>query len=253
MKKIIPIVLFISVLVFSCNKTETTSNQQGTSNTTTSSEAVTMDIDFQAVFGEKANDDNNLMQNSYLKVSGSYGNIDAKVDATTGASTPKGATKSWDSYRYENNQYANNKIERGLGFFVLYGVSPSKTYNFDGMTGTGTSQKVLNGTNGPIITGTGVTKDETGVITIRYAHAGGPTVYPWVYELKSDTNGIFKIGYGSDNNKVSTSQISNDMNFADIQMATDKAKDGIPYWQGDLQGTFENDTLTLKGTLKEVK
>ncbi|KLI17316.1 hypothetical protein [Brachyspira hyodysenteriae] len=253
MKKIIPIVLFISVLVFSCNKTETTSNQQGTSNTTTSSEAGTMDIDFQAVFGEKANDDNNLMQNSYLKVSGSYGNIDAKVDATTGASTPKGATKSWDSYRYENNQYANNKIERGLGFFVLYGVSPSKTYNFDGMTGTGTSQKILNGTNGPIITGTGVTKDETGVITIRYAHAGGPTVYPWVYELKSDTNGIFKIGYGSDNNKVSTSQISNDMNFADIQMATDKAKDGIPYWQGDLQGTFENDTLTLKGTLKEVK
>lgn len=253
MKKIIPIVLFISVLVFSCNKTETTSNQQGTSNTTTSSEAGTMDIDFQAVFGEKANDDNNLMQNSYLKVSGSYGNIDAKVDATTGASTPKGATKSWDSYRYENNQYANNKIEIGLGFFVLYGVSPSKTYNFDGMTGTGTSQKVLNGTNGPIITGTGVTKDETGVITIRYAHAGGPTVYPWVYELKSDTNGIFKIGYGSDNNKVSTSQISNDMNFADIQMATDKAKDGIPYWQGDLQGTFENDTLTLKGTLKEVK
>ncbi|TVL60568.1 hypothetical protein [Brachyspira hyodysenteriae] len=253
MKKIIPIVLFISVLVFSCNKTETTSNKQGTSNTTTSSEAGTMDIDFQAVFGEKANDDNNLMQNSYLKVSGSYGNIDAKVDATTGASTPKGATKSWDSYRYENNQYANNKIERGLGFFVLYGVSPSKTYNFDGMTGTGTSQKVLNGTNGPIITGTGVTKDETGVITIRYAHAGGPTVYPWVYELKSDTNGIFKIGYGSDNNKVSTSQISNDMNFADIQMATDKAKDGIPYWQGDLQGTFENDTLTLKGTLKEVK
>ncbi|HJH54930.1 hypothetical protein [Brachyspira hyodysenteriae] len=253
MKKIIPIVLFISVLVFSCNKTETTSNQQGTSNTTTSSEAGTMDIDFQAVFGEKANDDNNLMQNSYLKVSGSYGNIDAKVDATTGASTPKGATKSWDSYRYENNQYANNKIERGLGFFVLYGVSPSKTYNFDGMTGTGTSQKVLNGTNGPIITGTGVTKDETGVITIRYAHAGGPTVYPWVYELKSDTNGIFKIGYGSDNNKVSTSQISNDMNFADIRMATDKAKDGIPYWQGDLQGTFENDTLTLKGTLKEVK
>lgn len=249
MKKIIPIVLFISVLIFSCSKTDTTSNQQGTSNDT----AGTMDIDFQAVFGEKANDDNNLMQNSYLKVSGTYGNIDAKVDATTGASTPKGATKSWDSYRYQNNQYANNKIERGFGFFVLYGVSPSKTYNFDGMTGTGTSQKVLNGTNGPIITGTGVTKDETGVITIRYAHAGGPTVYPWVYELKSDTNGIFKIGYGSDNNKVSTSQISNDMNFADIQMATDKAKDGIPYWQGDLQGTFENDTLTLKGTLKEVK
>nr|WP_241392414.1 hypothetical protein [Brachyspira hyodysenteriae] len=46
MKKIIPIVLFISVLVFSCNKTETTSNQQVTSNTTTSSEAGTMDIDF---------------------------------------------------------------------------------------------------------------------------------------------------------------------------------------------------------------
>ena len=247
MKKIIPIVLFISVLIFSCSKTDTISNQ------TVTSEAGTMDIDFKAVFGEKANDDNNLMQNSYLKVSGTYGNIDAKVDAATGASTPAGATKSWDSYRYENKQYANNKIERGFGFFVLYGVSPAKTYNFDGMTGTGTSQKVLNGTNGPIITGTGVTKDETGVITIRYAHAGGPTVYPWVYELKSDTNGIFKIGYGSDNNKVSTSQISNDMNFADIQMVTDKAKDGIPYWQGDLQGTFENDTLTLKGTLKEVK
>ena len=117
----------------------------------------------------------------------------------------------------------------------------------------GISQKTLDGTNGPKVTGTGVTKDETGVITIRYAHAGGPTVYPWVYELKSDTNGIFKIGYGSDNNKMSTSQISNDIDFANIEMVTDKAKDGIPYWQGDLQGTFENDTLTLKGTLKEVK
>ncbi|OEJ15665.1 hypothetical protein BFL38_09340 [Brachyspira hampsonii] len=253
MKKIIPILLFISILVFSCTKTDTTSNQNGTSNSNASSEAGTMDIDFQAVFGEMANDDNNLMQNSYLKVSGTYGNIDAKVDAETGASTPKGATKSWDSYRYENKQYANNKIERGFGFFVLYGVAPAKTYNFDGMTGTGVSQKTLDGTNGPMITGTGVTKDETGVITIRYAHAGGPTVYPWVYELKSDTNGIFKIGYGLDNNKISTSQISNDMNFTDIQMITDKAKDGIPYWQGDLQGTFENDTLTLKGTLKEVK
>ena len=39
-----------------------------------------MDIDFKAVFGEKANDDNILTDNSYLKVSGTYGNIDAKVD-----------------------------------------------------------------------------------------------------------------------------------------------------------------------------
>ena len=244
MNKIILIVLIISVLVFSCTKTDTSSNNEA---------AGTMDIDFKAVFDENANDDNKLMESSYLKVSGTYGNIDAKVDAATGASTPAGATKSWDTYRYENKQYANNKVERGFGFFVLYGVSPAKTYNFDGMTGTGTSQKVLNGTNGPIITGTGVTKDETGVITIRYAHAGGPTVYPWVYELKSDTNGIFKIGYGSDNNKMSASQISNDMDFNNIQMVTDKAKDGITYWQGDLQGTFENGVLTLKGNLKEVK
>ncbi|MEI0489900.1 hypothetical protein [Brachyspira pulli] len=242
MKKIIFIDLIVSVFVFSCGKTET-SNQEA---------AGTMDIDFKAVFGEKANDDNTLTENSYLKVSGTYGNIDAKVDATTGASTPAGATKSWDSYRYQNKQFANNKIERGLGFFVLYGVAPAQTYNFDGMV-NGISQKTLDGTNGPKVTGTGVTKDETGVITIRYAHAGGPTVYPWVYELKSDTNGIFKIGYGLDNNKMSTSQISNDTDFANIEMVTDKAKDGIPYWQGDLQGTFENDTLTLKGTLKEVK
>ena len=54
-------------------------------------------------------------------------------------------------------------------------------------------------------------------------------------------------------NKMSTSQISNDTDFTNIQMTTDKAKDGIPYWQGDLQGTFENDTLTIKGTLQEVK
>ncbi|WP_295154217.1 hypothetical protein [uncultured Brachyspira sp.] len=242
MNKIILITFIISVLLFSCTKTDTTSNEAGT-----------MDIDFQAVFGEKANDDNNLMENAYLKVSGTYGNIDSKVDAETKASSPAGATKSWDAYRYQNSQPQNNRMERGLGFFVLYGVSPARIYNFDGMTETGVSQKTLDGTNGPSIIGTGVNKDEAGVITIRYAHAGGPTVYPWVYELKSDTNGIFKIGYGLDNNKVSTSQISNDINFADIEMITDKAKDGIPYWQGDLQGTFENDILTLKGTLKEVK
>lgn len=80
-----------------------------------------------------------------------------------------------------------------------------------------------------------------------------PTVYPWAYELKSDTNGIFKIGYGLENNKMSKLQISNDIDFANIEMVTDKAKDGVAYWQGDLQGIFENDTLTLKGTLKEVK
>ena len=249
MKKVLLITLIVSAFVFSCGKTETAASS--TTDTATN-EAGTMNIDFQAVFGEKANDDNNLTQNSYLKVSGTYGNIDAKVDAATGASTPAGSTKSWDAYRYQNGQFADNKIERGFGFFVLYGVSPAKTYNFDGMV-TGTSQKILDGTNGPMVTGTGVTKDETGVITIRYAHAGGPTVYPWVYELKSDTNGIFKIGYGSDNNKMSTSQISNDTDFTNIQMTTDKAKDGIPYWQGDLQGTFENNTLTIKGTLQEVK
>ena len=115
MNKIILIVLIISVLVFSCTKTDTSSNNEA---------AGTMNIDFKAVFDENANDDNKLMENSYLKVTGTYGNIDAKVDAETGASTPKGATKSWDSYRYENNQYANNKIERGFGFFVLYGVAP---------------------------------------------------------------------------------------------------------------------------------
>lgn len=244
MNKIILIVLIISVLVFSCTKTDTSSNNEA---------AGTMNIDFKAVFDENANDDNKLMENSYLKVTGTYGNIDAKVDAETGASTPAGATKSWDTYRYENKQYANNKVERGFGFFVLYGVSPAKTFGFDGMNGSGVSQKTLDGTNGPKITGTGVTKDDTGIITIRYAHAGGPTVYPWVYELKSDTNGIFKIGYGLDNNKISTSQISNDIDFNNIQMVTDKAKNGIAYWQGDLQGTFENGVLTLKGNLKEVK
>ena len=228
------IILALSVFIISCGGNTETNNQ-------TTTESATLTIDFQAIFGEKANDDNTIMQNSYLKVTGSYGDIDAKVDAVTGASTPTGATKSWDSYRYEN------------GFFVLYGVSPSKTYNFDGMTGTSISQKTLDGTNGPKVTGTGVTKDETGVITIRYAHAGGPTVYPWAYELKSDTNGIFKIGYGLENNKMSKLQISNNIDFANIEMVTDKAKDGIGYWQGDLQGTFENNILTLKGTLKEVK
>lgn len=240
------IILALAIFIISCGgNTET--------NKETAAEPATLTIDFQAIFGEKANDDNTIMQNSYLKVTGNYGDIDAKVDAVTGASTPTGATKSWDLYRYENKQFANNKIERGLGFFVLYGVAPAKTYNFDGMTGTGISQKTLDGTNGPQVTGTGVTKDENGVITIRYAHAGGPTVYPWAYELKSDTNGIFKIGYGSENNKMSKLQISNDIDFANIEMVTDKAKDEIGYWQGDLQGTFENDVLTLKGTLKEVK
>ncbi|WP_295161460.1 hypothetical protein [uncultured Brachyspira sp.] len=242
MKKRIFIILSAFILILSCTKTNSSSTEAGV-----------MDIDFQSVFDEKAGDDNNLMQNSYLKVSGTYGSIDAKVDASTGASSPAGATKSWDSYRYQNGQSANNRMERGLGFFVLYGVSPAKIFVYDGMNGSGISQKTANGTNGPKITGTGVVKDETGVITIRYAHAGGPAVYPWVYELKSDTNGIFKIGYGSDNNKISSSQISNDTDFYNIDMIIDKPKEGIPYWQGDLQGTFENNILTLKGRLKEIK
>ena len=52
---------------------------------------------------------------------------------------------------------------------------------------------------------------------------------------------------------MSSTPISNDIDFNDIPLITDKAREGISYWQGDLQSTLENDILTLKGTLKEVK
>ena len=242
MKKIIFIVLSISIFVFSC------SNQ----NADSSKEPATLDIDFQIIFGENVKDDNILSENSYLRVSGTYGDIDAKVDATTSASTPEGATKSWNSYRYKDGQYAFNKMERSLGFFVLYGVSSARIFNYDGMAGND-AMKTLNDVNGPKITGTGISKDDSGIITIRYAHAGGESINPYVYELKSDTNGIFKIGYDTDNFKMSSTPISNDIDFNDIPLITDKAREGISYWQGDLQSTLENDILTLKGTLKEVK
>lgn len=214
----------------------------------------TVTIDFKMPYGEKAADNEEISKIAKLKVEGSYGVIDAKPDAVTGASSPKGATKLWDGYRYTGSNAANgNKIEADLGFFVLYGVAPYETYKADGMTGNEYSQKILNGTNGPVIKGTKIEKSKDGVITIRYAHAGGPTVYPFAYEMISDTNGIFKFGYNITNNRRSVSRITNDTDFENIEMTADSAKTGSLYWQGELKGTFEDNVFSLNGTLTETK
>lgn len=240
MKKLI-IISALFIFALSCAKKEETKE-------------VTLTIDFSMPYGELANSNGSLNKTAKLKVDGGYGSIDAKPDAVTGASAPAGATKLWDNYRYVNASAANgNKLELDLGYFVLYGIAPYETYVFDGMTGNGFSQKMLDGTNGPKITGTKIEKSKDGVITIKYAHAGGPTVYPFAYEMVSDTNGVFKFGYNMTNNKRSVSRVSNDIVFEDIEMTTDIAKSGVPYWQGDLQGAFENNIFTLKGTLTERK
>ena len=37
------------------------------------------------------------------------------------------------------------------------------------------------------------------------------------------------------------------------QLIADKAKEGNPYWKGDLKATFENNIIKINGTLTEVK
>ena len=46
---------------------------------------------------------------------------------------------------------------------------------------------------------------------------------------------------------------NSNINFDDAVFVTDKAKDGMPYWKGDLQATYENNILKINGTLTETK
>ena len=249
MKKIF-IILSISILAIACGeqKTETATSDAATNNTANTSGTLT--IDFQAIVGET--NDSVISSNSYLKVTGSYGDIDGKIDAATGASMPTRTPDLLNKYRSTDNNVFNNKMEVSMGQFLLFGTANAARYIDDGISGSGIAQRTVDGTNGPKITGTGITKGDDGVITIRFVHAGGKTVDPYLFEMKSDTNGIFSIGAGTENFKRSEAVVTNDTDFNTAVLIVDKAKDGVPYWKGDLQASYENNIIKITGTLTET-
>ena len=77
----------------------------------------------------------------------------------------------------------------------------------------------------------------------------------YIFEMKSDANGIFQIGAGTENFKRSETALTNDFDFNtdSALLIVDKAKEGNPYWKGNLQATFENNIIKINGTLTEVK
>ena len=250
MKKIIILSIISVLFVIACG-----GQQTGTTTTTTTdtnAAAGTLTIDFQAIIGETNN--NVISSNSYLKVTGTYGDIDGKIDATTAASVPTRTPDLLNKYRSTDNNVFNNKIEVSMGQFLLFGTANASRYMDDGMSGSGIAQRTVDGATGPKVTGTGITKGADGVITIRFVHAGGKTVEPYVYEMKSDANGVFQIGAGTENFKRSEAVVTNDFDFNTdgASLIVDKAKVGVPYWKGDLQATFENNILKITGTLTET-
>ncbi|ADG70807.1 hypothetical protein R4K54_08265 [Brachyspira murdochii] len=252
MKKILTIFV-ISVLAIACGgqKTETTTTNDTAY--TNDAAAGTLTIDFQAIVGDTNNA--SISSNSYLKITGSYGDIDGKIDAATGASMPSRTPDLLNKYRSADNNVLNNRIEVSMGQFLLFGTANASRYIDDGMSGSGIAQRTVDGTTGPKVTGTGITKGDDGVITIRFVHAGGKTVDPYVFEMKSDTNGVFQIGAGTENFKRSETALTNDFDFNtdSALLIVDKAKEGNSYWKGDLQAAFENNIIKLNGTLTEVK
>lgn len=251
MKKIIIISIISVLFALACGgqKTETTTTTANTADTNTA--AGTLTIDFQAIIGETNN--NVISSNSYLKVTGTYGDIDGKIDAATAASTPSRTPDLLNKYRAIDNNVLNNRMEVSMGQFLLFGTANAARYIDDGMSGTGTAQRTAEGKTGPKVTGTGITKGDDGVITIRFVHAGGKTVDPYLFEMKSDANGVFKIGGGTENFKRSETVVTNDTDFDTAALIVDKAKEGAPYWKGDLQATFENNIIKITGTLTETK
>ncbi len=242
MKKIVILSIISVLFVIACGGQKT--------ETKTDTAAGTLTIDFQSVIGET--DNNVISSNSYLKVTGTYGDIDGKIDAATGASTPARTPDLLNKYRAVDNNVFNNKMEVSMGQFLLFGTANAARYIDDGMSGSGIAQRTVDGTTGPKITGTGITKGDDGVITVRFAHAGGKTVDPYLYEMKSDANGIFQIGAGTENFKRSETAVTNDTDFDAAVLIVDKAKEGIPYWKGDLQAVFENNIIKITGTLTET-
>ena len=240
MKNILILLNLIALLAISCSSSESKEPK----------ETATFNVDFSALFG--STNANDIADNSYLKVSGTYGDIDGKFDTVTGATTPAGIPKLYAEYVGKDGNLLNNRIELGLGEFLLFGATETRRYADNGVSGEGFAQRSLDEEIGPIVNGTGITKDENGVITIKYAHAPGATTKPYLFIIKTDENGVFKVGQGSENFKRSRSTITNDVNFDDVELIVDKPKRGLPYWTGDLQATYENNILTIKGTLVET-
>ena len=247
MKQILS-VFIVCILFIACGNQKTDAPAD-----TSSAENGTLTIDFQAIIGDTNN--SVISSNSYLKVTGTYGDIDGKIDAATAASTPSRTPDLLNKYRSTDNNVLNNRMEVSMGQFLLFGTANASRYIDDGMSGSGIAQRTSEGKTGPKVIGTGITKGDDGVITIRFVHAGGKTVDPYVFEMKSDANGIFKIGGGTENFKRSEAVVTNDFDFNTdaASLIADKAKEGTPYWKGDLQATFENNIIKITGTLTETK
>lgn len=191
----------------------------------------TMTIDFSMAYGDATKDNASLNKIAYLKVDGSFGAIDSKPDASTGASSPEGATKSLNAYRFVDiEKYKETtSMPSALRGLLLYGVSPANTYAMDGLSGNQFSQKTMVDTNnntvvGPKVTGTFIKKEADGSIIIRYAHAGGPNVKPTVYELVSDVNGVLNVSKTPANIKKSAKAIEADTDFNSIELVSDEVK-----------------------------
>ncbi len=246
MKKIF-IFLFITIFIVACSSSNS-SNE--TSTTSTNSEPSVFNVDLQVLFG--SDDNSAISSNSYLKITGSYGDYEGKIDAVSGASTPSASPKALNEYRAKDGKVIDNRIEFGIAEFLLFGTASADKFMNDGVSINTYAQKVVGENVGPKVEGTGITKDANGVITIRFAHALGTTLTPYLFEMKSDENGVFKIGQGTENFKRTANPVTNDINFSDAVLIVDTAKAGIPYWVGDLQATYENNILTIQGTLTET-
>ena len=246
MKKIF-IILTISVLAAACG-----GQKSETSAPSNTAEPGTLTIDFQAMFGEGVTNNAVVSENAYLKATGSYGDIDGKIDAATGASMPTRTPDLLNKYRAPDNNLLNSKMELGISELLLFATASADRYVSDGVSGNGfakTSRRGDEPNTQAVINGTGITKGEDGVITIRFAHAR------YLFEIKTDTNGVLTIGNGNENYRRSENPIdtNSNINFDDAVFVTDKAKDGMPYWKGDLQATYENNILKINGTLTETK
>ncbi len=176
------------------------------------------------------------------------------VDAVSGASKLKG-TELFNKYRLDVQNKAT--IPGGLRGIFLYGIAGNATRLSDGLT---------------------VLKAADGTIVIRTVHRGT------AYEVSTDTSGILALPtnsimsrkIGHTDNQIST-DFSTTGKVADVawvkvwdasiadgkvvgttssktgKIAPDLANSNLFYYQGNLQVTFENNILKIKGSLDAKK
>ncbi len=233
LKKLIVLLAAFSLMLISCGKQEApvTVVQEKAPAVSDGSEDLTIDFQVSLAGDESMNHFNWKGNVRYMAAEDSY-------DAASGASVA-GSTHLFMMYLYDvEAKEAMGSSLRGLFLFGVNGASQIENDNLHAI------------------------KNSDGSIVIQYVHRGT------AYRFTTDSKGILSLPEGKfESRKIGTPQeleaeftsdgtakgVDFEKVFSENVQWAGASKEAMYFWDGDLQVTYENDILAIKGVLTAVE